>query len=286
MGVEPEGERGAERGEAQDSVKDPTAEGASASTTAATSDAAPSTPPTAQRPGSGQRDGPTGRRQFSTAATLRPLRFDVAGGAALKLHELGGSHGPQRTGGKTWDSAFVLAAWLAEHASDVRGRRVIELGSGTGLAGLSAAALGASATLTDEHPDVLALHATNIDANAATLADAGGRARSRRLRWGCASDIAGALGGGGRYDLCLGSDVVFFPGMHAELLGTMRALAARTLLAYPLRPAEESIVDSAIAAGMRAREVARRRSSAARMVSIIEVVAPEPPGGGGIEYYG
>ena len=48
------------------------------------------------------------------------------------------------TGRTTWDGAVVLSKFL-EHSrsSGVRGRHVVELGSGTGVAGLAAAALGA-----------------------------------------------------------------------------------------------------------------------------------------------
>lgn len=53
-------------------------------------------------------------------------------------------------GGTIWESSIGLGAIFSLHASLVRGKRVVELGSGAGLAGLAAAAAGARlVTLTD-----------------------------------------------------------------------------------------------------------------------------------------
>ena len=43
-----------------------------------------------------------------------------------------------------WDAALVLAHFLEHNRSslDLRGKRVLELGAGTGIVGLTAAALG------------------------------------------------------------------------------------------------------------------------------------------------
>ena len=50
-------------------------------------------------------------------------------------------------GGEVWPAAAAMCAWLANHTAEVQGRRVLELGSGTGACGLYAAALGASRVL-------------------------------------------------------------------------------------------------------------------------------------------
>ena len=65
-----------------------------------------------------------------------------------------------------WDAGLVLAQYIADNAELIRGKRVLELGSGTGLVGLAALQLGAAAvTLTDMQP-LLPLLRSNLHANA------------------------------------------------------------------------------------------------------------------------
>ena len=70
-------------------------------------------------------------------------------------------------GGEVWPAAAALCTWLSEHAAEIRGAHVLELGSGTGVCGLYAAALGASSvTLTDGgSDDLLELARSNVEMN-------------------------------------------------------------------------------------------------------------------------
>jgi predicted nicotinamide N-methyase len=52
------------------------------------------------------------------------------------------------TGFRTWEASFVLAEWILAQG-DMEGKRVLELGAGTGLVGIIAAKLGAKVTMTD-----------------------------------------------------------------------------------------------------------------------------------------
>jgi predicted nicotinamide N-methyase len=63
-----------------------------------------------------------------------------------------------------WSGARVLAAYLARWA-DVRNRRVLEIGCGLGLPGLTAAVCGADTTLVDAEPAALAFVAASAAAN-------------------------------------------------------------------------------------------------------------------------
>ncbi|KAL7255834.1 hypothetical protein ACSBR1_009883 [Camellia fascicularis] len=97
--------------------------------------------------------------------------------------------------------------------------RILELGSGTGLVGISAAAtLGAYVTLTDL-PHVLPNLQFNADANSQVLAEHGGSVHVAALGWG-ELDHMEAIGRD--YDLILGSDVVYHDHLYDPLLETLR----------------------------------------------------------------
>ena len=78
-------------------------------------------------------------------------------------------------GGIVWESAFCLAQYLRgeARARRIRGRRVLELGAGTGLLGLAAAASGAKRVVLTDHPDAMPLLTRNVERNAEALAGAG-----------------------------------------------------------------------------------------------------------------
>jgi hypothetical protein len=90
-----------------------------------------------------------------------------ATGATVQLRveeEDGQAH--QGTGLKTWDAAVVLARLLeAQAGSLVQGRRVLELGAGTGLSGLAAALVGASHVLLTDLPYTIPRLQANVAAN-------------------------------------------------------------------------------------------------------------------------
>ena len=95
-------------------------------------------------------------------------------------------------GGTVWPAAASLCAWLREHAVDVAGASVLELGSGTGACGLYAAALGATrVVLTDGREGLRPLQEDNIRRNA-PLMRAGTLVTSETLAWGKAPPPAGA----------------------------------------------------------------------------------------------
>eukprot|EP00803_Ostreobium_quekettii_P004665 evm.model.scf_3770.1 EVM.evm.TU.scf_3770.1 scf_3770:7001-9027(-) len=140
-------------------------------------------------------------------------------------------------GAVVWDAALVLAHYL-HHAAQggdqghsqwprLKGKRVIELGGGTGFVGLAAALLGAKVTLTD-----LARVVPFIDDN---IRDNGlqDNAKALPLAWG--SDVGGL---GPPFDYILASDVVYLKATYDDLITTIEALSGphtTTLFAHERR---------------------------------------------------
>lgn len=69
-----------------------------------------------------------------------------------------------------WASGLVLARWLAERPDWVRGRRVLDFGSGSGVAGIAAARAGAAEVVAcDLDPLALLASRANAALNGVTL---------------------------------------------------------------------------------------------------------------------
>ncbi|BFG39115.1 hypothetical protein CerSpe_253890 [Prunus speciosa] len=99
--------------------------------------------------------------------------------------------------------------------------KILELGSGTGLVGITAAVtLGACVTVTDL-PHVVPNLLFNVEANAAVLAANGGVVHVAALRWGEAEDVEVI---GREFDLVVASDVVYHDHLYEPLLKTLRLL--------------------------------------------------------------
>lgn len=137
--------------------------------------------------------------------------------------------GPAPYGAVLWDSAVDVARVL--RGQDLRGRRVLELGCGCGLAGIVAALEGAEVLCTDVDP-----HTLTATARGAADADVGDRLQTALF------DLVGAapfpeVAGGPATDLIL-ADVLYEPGLAAACARRTRdALAAgmRVIVGDPER---------------------------------------------------
>lgn len=97
--------------------------------------------------------------------------------------------------------------------------RILELGSGTGVVGIAAAAiLGAKITVTDL-PHVLPNIQFNVDANSKVLEQQSGVVDVAALSWGESQDMEAV---GRDYDLILGSDVVYHDHLYDPLIKTLK----------------------------------------------------------------
>jgi predicted nicotinamide N-methyase len=120
-----------------------------------------------------------------------------------------------------WESAVVLADVLSglrpghsETPDGIGGRTVLELGAGTGLVGLAAAALGAHVVQTDHSPEALALCRRNAKANG--LTGIGHRLGDWR-DWREAAT----------FDIVVGADILYEPALHGDIVRVLEASVAR-----------------------------------------------------------
>jgi methyltransferase-like protein 23 len=125
-----------------------------------------------------------------------------------------------------WESAVVLAGWLAERPRALAGKQVLELGAGVGLPGLVARALGAEVWQTDHEAQALAVAAHNAAQN--------GVSGIHRFEadW---SDWTHRT----QYDLILGADILYETAMHRHLRPIFERNLAPTgqlVLTDPSRP--------------------------------------------------
>lgn len=124
----------------------------------------------------------------------------------------------------TWRAARGIDQFLS--GLELAGKRVLELGCGTGHAGLAAALRGARVTLTDGVSDPLLL----VQMSAAPLAD---RCRVRRLRFGL-----DRLPDERPFELILGSDVTYLRQLWPQLDLCLRqhlSPSGEVLLSDPFR---------------------------------------------------
>ncbi|GAB1295638.1 EEF1A lysine methyltransferase 3 [Apodemus speciosus] len=138
---------------------------------------------------------------------------------------------------RVWDAALSLCNYFESQNVDFRGKKVIELGAGTGIVGILAALQAdpgipsqrlhicvfmtldgmerrGDVTITD-----LPVALEQIQDNVHTNVPPGGRARVCALSWGVDQHAFP-----GNYDLVLGADIVYLESTFPLLLGTLRHL--------------------------------------------------------------
>lgn len=137
-----------------------------------------------------------------------------------------------------WPASIALAHELASRS--LEGKRVLELGAGTGLPGIVAASLGAKVVSTDRQEVALYIAKLNAERN--------GVAPSIELReadWTAWRDRE-------LYDLIVGSDILYANSMHPHLLRifeTNLAPGGTVLLSDPFRKDSFAFLESLEASG-------------------------------------
>ncbi len=116
-----------------------------------------------------------------------------------------------------WASSLALATSCLREI-DLRGKCVLELGCGLGLAGIAAARAGASVTMTDYESDALLFAEYNTLTNLAPR-DGISPCRSSLLDWRD-PEVEGT------FDVILGADIIYEEVSHAPILALLdRSLA-------------------------------------------------------------
>ena len=166
-------------------------------------------------------------------------------GAVLTLEQemqyLDREHDRLPYGAMLWPASLALAQELLVVAAELRGKRVLELGAGTGIPGIVAATLGASVLQIDRSAMALHLCARNKERNRATTVEV------RSAEWDTFQSDT-------QFDLILGSDVLYATTMHARL----RAICAdylapggKALFSDPLRSQSLPMLEAMAASGWR-----------------------------------
>jgi predicted nicotinamide N-methyase len=107
-------------------------------------------------------------------------------------------------GSMLWPASIALAHDLVARAEELRGKRVLELGAGTGVPGIVAASLGAHVLQIDRSEVALHLCTMNAQRNRAE------RVEARASEWeGFHSDTP--------FDFIVGADVLYVTTMHERL---------------------------------------------------------------------
>ncbi|XP_078419475.1 EEF1A lysine methyltransferase 3-like [Cetorhinus maximus] len=112
-----------------------------------------------------------------------------------------------------WGPAVVLCQYFHDEKIDFTGKKVLELGSGTGIVGILAVLLGGHVTITDVPPTLKQIE-YNVDANIPVTSKH--RSNVRALLWGIDH-----LNFPSDFDFILGSDVVYSPTLFPRLIKTL-----------------------------------------------------------------
>ena len=146
--------------------------------------------------------------------------------------------------GQVWPSARVLA--LAMHSHPIEGKRILEIGAGLALASLVIHRRAGDVTVTDWHP------LTEVFLQENLLANGLGPLPYQAGNW--ALDDASGASGLGRFDLIIGSDVLYErqqPAQLARFIDQHATLHAEIIIVDPDRSNRSAFCREMAALGYR-----------------------------------
>eukprot|EP00927_Polykrikos_kofoidii_P030167 TRINITY_DN26006_c0_g1_i1.p1 TRINITY_DN26006_c0_g1~~TRINITY_DN26006_c0_g1_i1.p1 ORF type:complete len:522 (-),score=143.41 TRINITY_DN26006_c0_g1_i1:332-1897(-) len=185
---------------------------------------------------------------------MRPTRVIAFPGSAVgevRIEQLPGT----ALGAYAWRAGVELVTFLERTLGDqLKGLRILELGSGTGITAVALARLGAVVVATDCMPDLVRLARRNMKANELDAE----RCTAHLYEWG-APRLARLRA---HFDLVVASEVTALSSGHAGLLATLQSFAAgedrpRIFMAETRRNAEQPRFWQLAEADFEATEVAQ-----------------------------
>ncbi|GCC35810.1 EEF1A lysine methyltransferase 3-like [Chiloscyllium punctatum] len=123
-----------------------------------------------------------------------------------------------------WEAGVALCRYFEKENVSFTGKKVIELGSGTGIVGILATLLGGNVTMTDQ-PAILRQINNNISINVPFACRH--RLKVCALTWG--EDLNNF---NTDYDVVLGSDIVYSSSSYTALVDTLRHLCSQRTTIY------------------------------------------------------
>ncbi|WP_435009563.1 class I SAM-dependent methyltransferase [Tundrisphaera lichenicola] len=132
-----------------------------------------------------------------------------------------------------WPSSIALSHEIASRPDIFRGRKVLELGAGTGLPGIVAASIGAGVVQTDHDELTLQLCRRNGERNGVEI-------EYRLAGWTTWDEL-------GRFDWIIGADILYVDELHPALRRIFRSNLAeggRILISDPFRTMSVRLMES------------------------------------------
>jgi hypothetical protein len=174
--------------------------------------------------------------------TARTVQVPVAG-VMLTLQQTAS----MEVGTSLWDSAVLLVSHLEREvagrgplsSSRLRGSRVVELGSGCGVAGLAFAAHGSAHVMMTDKEEVIGHLEANIQANSGASVCGSCELRCAPYLWGTEP-----LGAGLEppYDFVIGTDCIYLQEQIAPFLASLIALSdSRTCVVVAMERRDETV---------------------------------------------
>jgi hypothetical protein len=177
------------------------------------------------------REAHLARLSRNQAGVQKLFTFAAVADAGVRIVERPGLE----IGTIVWSGAELLCEYMAETfgANGLAGVHIVELGSGTGLAGIFAAALGAHVVLTDLENHAATLR-ENAQLNSEVIARAGGSVTVETLAW--SAEAAGSFlqhgeQGQRQVNMIIGADIVYVQHDEDSLRNLVDTI--EVLLAYP-----------------------------------------------------